>query len=44
MHRDQVRGYFRWSLMIDDFEWADGFGSFFGPLYVDYATQQRMPS
>jgi len=35
-----VRGYFHWSLM-DDFEWADNFGSLFGPIYVDYATQQR---
>jgi hypothetical protein len=36
------RGYFYWSLM-DNFECADGFGSRFGLLYVDYATQQRMP-
>ncbi len=38
-----VRDYFHWSLM-DDFEWADDFGSLFGPFYVDFATQQRMPS
>jgi beta-glucosidase len=37
-----VRGYFHWSLM-DDFEWADGFGTRFGLLYVNYATQQRTP-
>jgi beta-glucosidase len=37
-----VRGYFHWSLM-DNFEWADGFGIRFGLLYVNYATQQRTP-
>jgi beta-glucosidase len=36
-----VIGYCLWSL-IDNFEWADGFGSRFGIVAVDYATQQRI--
>ncbi|WP_377271275.1 GH1 family beta-glucosidase [Peterkaempfera sp. SMS 1(5)a] len=37
-----IRGYFLWSLM-DNFEWAYGYGRRFGAVYVDYATQRRIP-
>ena len=35
-----VLGYLHWSL-IDNFEWAHGFGPRFGLVEVDYKTQQR---
>lgn len=34
-------GYFVWSL-LDNFEWAWGYGMRFGLIYVDYATQERI--
>ncbi|MGW5242220.1 GH1 family beta-glucosidase [Monashia sp. NPDC004114] len=37
-----VRGYYCWSL-LDNFEWAEGYAKRFGVVYVDYATQQRIP-
>jgi beta-glucosidase len=37
-----VKGYFVWSL-LDNYEWADGYGKRFGLIYVDYKTQKRTP-
>jgi beta-glucosidase len=37
-----LRGYFVWSL-LDNFEWAYGYSKRFGLIYVDYATQRRIP-
>jgi beta-glucosidase len=37
-----VRGYYAWSL-LDNFEWAEGFGKRFGLVRVDYDTLARTP-
>ena len=37
-----VRGYFYWSL-LDNYEWAWGYGKRFGLVRVDYDTQKRTP-
>ncbi len=36
-----LQGYFVWSI-FDNFEWADGYRTRFGLIYVDYATQRRI--
>jgi len=35
-----VQGYLYWSL-LDNFEWAEGFGPRFGLIEVEYASQER---
>jgi beta-glucosidase len=37
-----LRGYFCWSF-LDNFEWAEGYQKRFGLVFVDYATQRRVP-
>lgn len=37
-----LAGYFVWSL-LDNFEWAHGYRQRFGLVWVDFATQQRLP-
>ena len=37
-----VFGYLHWSF-LDNFEWNSGYDERFGLIYVDYATQKRIP-
>lgn len=36
------RGYFLWTF-LDNFEWEKGYNERFGLVYVDFATQKRIP-
>ncbi|MFV0291905.1 MAG: GH1 family beta-glucosidase [Paracoccus sp. (in: a-proteobacteria)] len=37
-----LRGFFQWSL-LDNYEWAAGYGPRFGIVHVDYETLKRTP-
>ena len=37
-----VQAYLHWSF-LDNFEWSEGYDKRFGIVYVDYATQRRVP-
>jgi beta-glucosidase len=37
----ELRGFYVWSL-LDNFEWALGYGARFGLVYVDFRTQTRL--
>ena len=37
-----LKGYYAWSF-LDNFEWSFGYTKRFGIVYVDYATQKRIP-